>query len=598
MCIFQFQPVGMISALSRAYAALSCLEPLLLKKDTVIEMVNNSEASCLIKLLRAGLGTPRFLLTSLVCSIDSTPHSIGDCPVIAVISRCFNYIAEVEPEKIMIIILKALSDGIDDVKINLDTYWSKYGNEAAKIISNDLHEEGQFDENDQNLVKEDFRLCRLLDTISRKPLQELCPEDLSDDLTAFSVVLKSIAVVDYLTSSLASVIQPSGGKPLSDACMLVLNKPESILTINRLVEGIYVSSQREMARAKKCFADVPKSEKVRAHPVYKLLVIAVDSILVKESADDVSKRVCKIERGALVDAYERVFSPTNMMRYRVEEGWVSHFRNATSSEPQIQVVDVMRKTKEMLENDQIVASKLGTNMIINKTSDLEKFANISPRRGGFMSLFHLLSSTRYLLSSIVRTFMVAQGPCVGAQFSSKSVVTAHTPHYLSLIHRCMESIVPKIKTLPLSAIRSYDNQIQNQNQNSHSGSSSGSGSNNNSSGSSSSSSGSGNNYESGGWNSRTNNYNSIGGGFGLNSNNQSRSESRRERERENISQQRPRIRFELPLTDQQTHLEEELGPDFFVPGEVPPVSEFGPEKMYLTINSAELFAALLFDDRR
>lgn len=382
----------MISALSRAYAVLACLEPLLLRKDTVTEMVDNAEVSGLINLLRAGLGTPRFLLTSLVCSIDSTPHSIGDCPVITAISRCFSHIAEIEPEKIMLIILKALSTGIDDVRRGLDSYWSKYGDAAAAAISTELHTEDQHTET----LPEEFRLNRLLDTISRRPLQILCPTELSDDLVAFSEVLKSIAVVDYLTSSLASVIQPSGGKVLSEACMLVLSAPESVVTIGRLVEGIYVSSQREMARAKGCFADIKKADKVTSHPVYRLLVIAVDSILVKESADDVSKRVCKIERGAIVDAYERVFSPTNMMRYRVDEGWVSHFRCATSSEPQIQVVDVMCKSQEMLDTEAAITENVAPTGSLgsSKLSDLEKFANISPRRGGFMSLFHLLSSTR------------------------------------------------------------------------------------------------------------------------------------------------------------------------------------------------------------
>jgi hypothetical protein len=127
--------------------------------------------------------------------------------------------------------------------------------------------------------------------------------------------------------------------------------------------------------------------------VYKLLVISMDSIIVKESADENSKRVCKIERGAVVDAYERVFSTTNMMRYRVDDGWVSHFRNASSSEPQIQVVDVTCKSAEMLESETAAAAALSVSGD-NKSSDLEKFANISPRRGGFMSLFHLLTSTR------------------------------------------------------------------------------------------------------------------------------------------------------------------------------------------------------------
>ena len=456
------QPVGMISVLSRAYAILACLEPLLLRKDTVTEMVNNTEVSGLINLLRAGLGTPRFLLTSLVCSIDSTPHSIGDCPVITAISRCFSHIAEVEPEKIMTLILNALSTGIDDVQTSLNSYWSKYGDAAAAAITKDLHADSRDGRagTDGNGVRdvpvEEFRLHRLLDTISRRPLQDICPDDLTEDLIAFSEVLKGIAVVDYLTASLASVIQPAGGKALSEACIQVLSAPASVATIERLVEGIYVSSQREMARAKGCFADSKNSDRVVSHPVYKLLVIAVDSILVKESADDVSKRVCKIERGAIVNSYERVFSASNMMRYRVDEGWVSHFRTSNSSEPQIQVIDVMSKSKEMLEEEALLAKKQVEMHGFNgsKSSDLEKFANISPRRGGFMSLFHLLASARYLLSSIVRTFMMAPEGRTGLNVlgNNKVCVAGHTPHYLALVHRCMESIVPKIRSKPLRAV--------------------------------------------------------------------------------------------------------------------------------------------------
>jgi hypothetical protein len=49
----------MVSALSRAYAVLACLEPLLLRKDTVTEMVESENKTILVKLLEAGLGTPR-----------------------------------------------------------------------------------------------------------------------------------------------------------------------------------------------------------------------------------------------------------------------------------------------------------------------------------------------------------------------------------------------------------------------------------------------------------------------------------------------------------------------------------------------------------
>lgn len=55
---------------------------------------------------------------------------------------------------------------------------------------------------------------------------------------------------------------------------------------------------------------------------------------------------------------------------------------------------------------------------------------------------------------------------------------------------------------------------------------------------------------------------------------------------------------QLPEVDSGSSSEELIQPSFFVPGTVPPISVYGPEEMYLTINSAELCSALLFDDRR
>lgn len=51
-------------------------------------------------------------------------------------------------------------------------------------------------------------------------------------------------------------------------------------------------------------------------------------------------------------------------------------------------------------------------------------------------------------------------------------------------------------------------------------------------------------------------------------------------------------------SDSVTAEETLIKPSFFVQGVVPSIAVYGPEQMYLTINSAELCSALLFDDRR
>lgn len=133
---------------------------------------------------------------------------------------------------------------------------------------------------------------------------------------------------------------------------------------------------------------------------------------------------------------------------------------------------------------------------------------------------------RNLLSNIVRTFMASseiRGSLVLSS-SGKAVIANHTPLYLPMLHRCMESIVPKVCPAENSEVASCVHTSK--------------------------------------------------------------------------------VRFEDLYRDRDWGVSDasssypDISPNFFVPGVVPPITEFGPEQMYLTINSAELCSALLFDDRR
>ena len=84
----------------------------------------------------------------------------------------------------MVIILKALHQSIDEVQENLDRYWLMYGDAAAVVIAGDLHDGGPR----VDIPGEVFRLNRLLDTVSRKPLQDICPVDLTDEHVSMSYV--------------------------------------------------------------------------------------------------------------------------------------------------------------------------------------------------------------------------------------------------------------------------------------------------------------------------------------------------------------------------------------------------------------------------
>ena len=126
----------------------------------------------------------------------------------------------------------------------------------------------------------------------------------------------------------------------------------------------------------------------------------------------------------------------------------------------------------------------------------------------------------------MRTFVASPESRVGLVLSGsgKAVIAMHTAHYLPMVHRCMESIVPK---LSLSENAEVAMELR------------------------------------------------------------SKAKACTEEEKEAVA--------EVVSVDFE---EEDIDPSFFVPGIVPPISELGPEEMYLTINSAELCSALLFDDRR
>lgn len=124
----------------------------------------------------------------------------------------------------------------------------------------------------------------------------------------------------------------------------------------------------------------------------------------------------------------------------------------------------------------------------------------------------------------MRTFMASseiRGSLV-LNNSGKAVIASHTPLYLPMLHRCMESIVPKVCPAENSEVASCIHTSK--------------------------------------------------------------------------------VRFEDLYRDWSgsdlISSYQDISSNFFVHGVVPPITEFGPEQMYLTINSAELCSALLFDDRR
>lgn len=62
----------------------------------------------------------------------------------------------------------------------------------------------------------------------------------------------------------------------------------------------------------------------------------------------------------------------------------------------------------------------------------------------FYNIFRSFPCTRYLLSNIVRTFVTTSAGRLTLCEYGKAVISVHTPHYLPMVHQCMQSIVPQL----------------------------------------------------------------------------------------------------------------------------------------------------------
>src|SRR5690606_2356037 len=76
-------------------------------------------------------------------------------------------------------------------------------------------------------------------------------------------------------------------------------------------------------------------------PRYTLLVTSVtESLTVRAEPNDKSEKICRLERGTIVTATVRQLGVDHMVRYKVEQGWVSSSKSRVSSEAVLEVIDM------------------------------------------------------------------------------------------------------------------------------------------------------------------------------------------------------------------------------------------------------------------
>jgi hypothetical protein len=330
---------------------------------------------------------------------------------------------------------------LDSLSENINLFWTKNGGkpDLLSAVGSDVngHCQSVSINGDIYHISNAFFLHRFLDCVPRAPLQNNCLNGtLSDELVVYASVLQEFMVLDYLVEGFSLAISVIYSRPMARASLDELTKPQTFALIKRLVEELYVGSQQELCRARGVLAETKKSERVKLHPVYRLLVIANDSVTVRDSVDDVGKKLYKLEKGVVVDAYERATGNDNLIKYHIDDGtpnggWISYFRSHDSLEPQIEVIDTIRsESNEQKRAAEFLAKRKSVST--QKRFDFDKVANVSPRRGGFMILFHFHYCMRHFLKSIAWTF---------TEISTENVSTSEL---LPLINNCLGRLLPVV----------------------------------------------------------------------------------------------------------------------------------------------------------
>ena len=443
-----------------ATTASICLEALLLRKQSVTEFLNLQGFEVLMKLHRLALGPSRYLLSALQCAVTPSNFTLGHQPLVFSIVRCASHIWDAEPSKFINLLIQHLKVSKIELHTSLKSFQQM---KSSSSTINSSSSSSAATPNDEFSILLQF----FLKEVSNKPVyesynQESCVQQLQDaEVTAD--VFRCFARVDFLVNSVALVLKMSNPTSANISnikiCFEALMNPETIKLFQSIVNDLYVSTQSESARYKEVICGL--KTKGASNHIYRLLVTGRESIVVKDGPEESSKRICRYDRGLVVLAYERVLSSNNIVKYRTNDGWVSHLKSITSTEAQIEVIDVIKDTITTSTADNshntssISSSSIGSSattstssQTTNMTTTLkrfnnEKLTNISAARGGLMSFFHFHSTIRNFLVSVSKTLYYTDSAQRDSSSGANSLVFGDHSHlYIELLMKCFDQLLP------------------------------------------------------------------------------------------------------------------------------------------------------------
>jgi hypothetical protein len=422
-----------------ASSLVNCLEPLLHRKQTAVEFILSDGVDALTKMIKLALGPSKYLLSVLCCSIDPSTSSIGSHPIVKTSLKCFSRLTDHDSKAFVRVVVPLINKSYEKLRRDLEAYWKKFA-----VIVNKSQQQLMSKDKSKTKGKTSglgLHLDMLLETIPTLQMHEVCRDGVSLQMLALAKVFKSLLFLNYLIEALSSTFSTALSTTANKCIFFDPDDPtvkKLVDLLFTLVHDVYTSSQMELCRARGSLSEGKRFNEVRCHPVYRILIVAQEGVVVKSSSDETGKKVYKLERGMVLDAYERVCSPSHSLKYRVDGGWVSYVRHSSSTEPQLQVIEVSPKSAEQLIADEAAAVPVDTPQ---KLFDLDKYTNLSCRRGGFMAIFHFHTCMRRLLSCVSRSMaptIIDSKSYVDRQLVSAPLIEMN----VRLLISCLSNLLP------------------------------------------------------------------------------------------------------------------------------------------------------------
>jgi len=354
---------------------LTLVAPVLHRKSTTTEFIFAGGLPILFDILNYGLGPSRFLLASLSCTIDPLPNILGYFPVLNGISHCFEHISDNDKEGFLTCLFGEMNKCEGQLMSSLAEYYdSLKGTEfTSKFVA------------DPDNAESTLHFWQFLSTVNKQEVSQSFLERslLSDHLERFSSVSRGLVKYGYLVhifSSAVTPISPSQLPFLHKASKDLIDRLKVFDILKNVVQNIYRASQNELCRAR-CEIVDEQSNKELEHPIYKMMVVARDGAVVRQTSEDSSKKLCKLNYGEIFYSNQRVLNSNEAYRFSMDEGWVGIFRGSNYVEPQLQIIDVVKNDGASLP---IVISKQGH----------EKSSNITIYQGGIGALVFVHNAVR------------------------------------------------------------------------------------------------------------------------------------------------------------------------------------------------------------